>query len=238
LSDTDEVEVKYPYDRHGLAGKPSNKSKQAVRSAFLTFVDANSHPNGRQAGSYSPQFFFIPKFTRIDPPKLGEKDYDTKANASVVWVFNHIQEETGKDTCSAFAARDWLKKYCPKVALHPHKSDYCDTSKFCKEEVSRQQAILKRLLQSGSAQEQEVKDVEAKIKVSEEELHTHREDASTARDYNNLMTTKCKEEWEEITALSMEQDPSEETVSKLTVAKHTFTLVLSADFQQSKLTPH
>ena len=95
LSDTDEVEVKYPYDRHGMAGKPSNKSKQAVRSAFLTFVDANSHPNGRQAGSYSPQFFFIPKFTRIDPPKLGEKDYNTKANASVVWVFNHIQEETG-----------------------------------------------------------------------------------------------------------------------------------------------
>ena len=93
-------------------------------------------------------------------------------------------------------------------------------------------------MQSGSAQEQEVKDVEAKIKVSEEELHTHRDDASAARDYYNLMTTKCKEEWEEITTLSMEQDPSEETVSKLTVAKHTFTLVLSADFQQSKLTPH
>ena len=238
LRDTDEVEVKYPYERHGLAGQPSNRSKLAVRSAFLTFVDANSHPNGCQAGSYSPQFFFIPKFTRIDPPKPGEKDFDVKAKSSVVWTFNHTQEETGGGTCSAFAARDWLKNDRPKVALHPHKSDYCDTCKYLKEELSRQQAILKRLSQSGSAKEEELRDVQAKITATEEEFHSHKVEANAARDHYNQMIKKCKTQWAEINRLSMEQNPSQNTVSKLVVAKHTFTLVLSADFQQSKLIPH
>ena len=48
----DEVEVKYPHERHGLAGKPSNKSKPAMRDAFLQFVDNNSHPNaGKQVAT-------------------------------------------------------------------------------------------------------------------------------------------------------------------------------------------
>ena len=46
----DIVEVQYPHDRNGLAGKVSNHSKSDVMSEFLDFVDANSQPNGRQAG--------------------------------------------------------------------------------------------------------------------------------------------------------------------------------------------
>ena len=57
---------------------------------------------------------------------------------SVVWVFNRAQEEVGEGTCSGFAARQWLHKFRPKVALHPHKTDYCDTSKFNKEYISCQ----------------------------------------------------------------------------------------------------
>ena len=120
LSDEDEVEVKFPHEKYGLQGKPGNHSKPLVRDAFLRFVDASSQPNGRHAGSFSPQFYFISKFTRIDPPKTGEKDFDTKAHASVVWTFNHAQAETGQPPCSAFAARQWLKDHRPKVALHPH----------------------------------------------------------------------------------------------------------------------
>lgn len=63
LGNNENVEVKFPHEQHGLTGKPSNHSKPAVKDAFLRFVDSNSHPNGRQAGSYSPQFYFIPKFT-------------------------------------------------------------------------------------------------------------------------------------------------------------------------------
>ena len=238
LCDDDEIEVKYPYERHGLAGKSSNNSKPAVKEAFLQFVDANSHPNGRQAGSYSPLFYFIPKFTRIDPPKEGERDFETKATASVVWVFNHAQEEAGKKTCSAFAARQWLKEFRPKLALHPHKSDYCDTCKYLKEEISRQSAVLKRLMQAGSAQEQGIRDVETKVEESEELLRSHKEEASAARDYYNEMTQSCGVKWNKIIELSNQQSPSDEAAEQLAVAQHTFTLVLSADYQQNKLIPH
>ena len=81
-------------------------------------------------------------------------------------------------TCSAFGARKWLKTFRPKIALHPHKSDYCDTCKLIKEEKSRQAAILKRLMQAGSAEEQKIREVEANIEVSEERLRSHKEDAS------------------------------------------------------------
>ena len=86
-----------------------------------------------------------------------------------------------------------------------------------KEDVSRQQAILKQ--PSGSAQEQELKDIEDKIKASEEELRAHKEEANSARDYYNHMIKACRAQWEEINALSMEEDPSQGTVSKLMVAK-------------------
>lgn len=76
--DDDIVEVQYPHEWHGLAGHTSNHAKQAVMKEFLHFVDSNSQPNGRQASSYSAQFFFLPKFTRIAAPKVGEKNYDTK----------------------------------------------------------------------------------------------------------------------------------------------------------------
>lgn len=49
---------------------------------------------------------------------------------------------------------------------------------------------------------------------------------------------KCKDSWKEISQLSVEQDPSPEVVSQLAVARHKFTLVLSADYQQSKLIPY
>ena len=76
----EDVEVKFPHEQPGLTGKPSNHSKPAVRDAFLKFVNINSHPNGRQVRSYSPQFYFIPKFTRIVPPMPGEEILRQKPN--------------------------------------------------------------------------------------------------------------------------------------------------------------
>ena len=76
--------------------RTSNHAKQSVMADFLDFVDANSQPNGRQSGSYSAQFFFHPKFTRIAPPKQGEKNYDEKARSSLVHEFNRVQGEMRK----------------------------------------------------------------------------------------------------------------------------------------------
>ena len=129
----------------------SNHAKQSVLSDFLTFVDANSQPNGRQEGSYSAQFFFHPKFSRIAPPRQGEKNFDDKAHTSLVAEFNRVQRESGKSTCGPTAASEWLQKHRPKVALHPSMTDYCDTCKSLKEELCRTQAISNRLHQSGSA---------------------------------------------------------------------------------------
>ena len=77
LVDDDEVvEVQYPHERHRLSGKQSNLAKTEVMRDFLEFVDLNSQPNGRQAGSYSAQSFLLPKFTRIAAPRDGEKNCD------------------------------------------------------------------------------------------------------------------------------------------------------------------
>ena len=117
VDDEDVVEVQYPHECHGLAGRISNHSKLEVMAQFLQFLDANSQPNGHQAGSYSAQFFFHPKFTRIAPPREGEKNYEEKAHPSLVYEFNRIQKEVGRQTCGSTAATEWLKQHRPKVAL-------------------------------------------------------------------------------------------------------------------------
>lgn len=77
----EEIDVQYPHNQHGLARKPSNHAKPSELQDFLDFVDNNSAPNGRQAGSYSAQFYFLPKLQRIEPPKSTEKNHDMKAQA-------------------------------------------------------------------------------------------------------------------------------------------------------------
>ena len=59
------VSVRYPHERHGLAGKPSNQAKQSVKTDFLTFVDVNSQPNGRREDSSSATHYFLPQFKTI-----------------------------------------------------------------------------------------------------------------------------------------------------------------------------
>ena len=109
------------------------------------------------------------------------------------------------------------------------------TCKYNKKYISRQQAILKCLSQSGSAPEQSLRDVQAEISAAEEELCVHKEVATAAREYYTEMTQKCKDSWKEMSQLSVEQDPSPEVVSQLAVARHKFTLVLSADSNKVRL---
>ena len=236
--DIDEiVEVQYPHDRHGLAGRASNHSKQEVMAQFLDFVDSNSQPNGRQAGSYSAQFFFLPKFTRIATPRDGEKNYDEKSRSSLVAEFNRVQRESGRQTCGSTAAVEWLKKHRPKVALHPSMTDYCDTCKYLKEQLSRNQAIINRQQQSGSALEENLRSLESTKDNLERELQSHKDTATKARDYYKQMTDKCKQQWSKIKQLTAIRIPSRSEKEQLQIAQHSFTLTISADYQQSKLIP-
>ena len=239
LEDNDELDVKYPYESHGLAGKPSNRAKSAVLSCFLQFVDANCQPNGRPSDSYSPQFYFLSKFTRIVPPKKNDPKYDDVAKRSVISVFNNTQQLEGKDMVGDSTARGWLQQYRPKVAVHPQYTDYCDKCKRIQEDISRKQAIRKRLHQSGNATEEELQLNEETIEALHEEKRQHATDAANARDFYKKSIQKCQESWTEIQKLlsiPVTARTAQEN-ARLATLKHTFTLVLSADYQQSKLIP-
>jgi len=59
-------------------------------------VDVNSQLNGHHNGSYSAQYYFLPKFTPIDPPKNGEPNYGENEKSSLLSEFNWAQREQGK----------------------------------------------------------------------------------------------------------------------------------------------
>ena len=94
------IQVRFPHERHGNAGKPSNSVKTTVRDEFLQFVDNNSQPNGRSADSTGPTFYFSPKFTTIQTPKPSAAHYEDRVARSVVGEFNRVQREQGKSECS------------------------------------------------------------------------------------------------------------------------------------------
>ena len=111
LGDDEDVEVRYPYEQHGLLGKTSNRAKTDVMNDFLKFVDNNSTPNGRQADSRCPTFYFLPKFRRIEPPKPDEKDFDEKLSCCLVREFNRAKESERRSIAGAYAIRQWLKQH-------------------------------------------------------------------------------------------------------------------------------
>ena len=146
-----------------------------------------------------------------------------------------MQAERGKPTCGNTAATDWLQKHRPKVALHPSMTDYCDTCKHLKEELSRNQAVLNRLQQSGSAPAGELRARETTKEL--EELVQHKSMATKSREYYKSTTDKCKQQWKKIEQLTNQPVLSRSEKEELATTKHCFTATISADFQQSKLIP-
>ena len=154
-------------------------------------------------------------------------------------MFNAAQQLEGKDTVGDSTARGWLQQYRPKVAIHPHYTDYCDTCKRLNEDIRRKEAIGKRLTQSGNATEEELRFNEEAIKALREESRQHATDAENARQFYNSTVQKCQESWtniQRLMAIPPNARTAEET-AQLATLKHTFTLVLSADYQQAKLIP-
>ena len=116
-------------------------------------------------------------------------------------------------------------------------TDYCDTCKYLREQLSRQQAILNRLQQSGSALETEVKEIEKTKTDLEEELKQHKITATKAREFYKSTIDKCKQQWNTISQLTAIRSPTRREREELQTARHCFTLAISADYQQSKLIP-
>ena len=59
--------------------------------------------------------------------------------------------------------------------------------------------------------------------------------ATKTLEYLNITMEKCKEQWNKITQLEMNQILTTEEREKLKMLKHCFTLTISGDYQQSKL---
>ena len=206
-------------------------------------MEQNIVPNGRTSESYGRNYYLNIKFQRIDPPKANEKDYEQKSKSSVVAEFNRAQQALGKEVISAFTFREWLTKYFEKdrgikIGICPHMTDYCDTCKQLKVEIQRSCTIIRRMRESGNANPSTLRDCEQELLSFESNVLQHKTDAQSARSHYKEAIEKCKTSWKRIEELSNKSELVPEEQEELDRLQHCFSLVLSADFQQSKLVPH
>ena len=85
--------------------------------------------------------------------------------------------------------------------------------------------------------ETEVKTIETTKANLEEELRQHKTTATIAREYYKSTIDRCRQQWNTISQLTTIRSPTRTERDELQTARHCFTLVISADYQQSKLIP-
>lgn len=112
--------------------------------------------------------------------------------------FNRAQESEGRGTAGAYAIQQWLKQHRPKVAIHPHKVDYCDFCKRMETELSRLRQTIKHLRQSGSATAEDIQSNEQSITQIEQELREHKSHASESQTFYRETTAKCEDMWKKM----------------------------------------
>ena len=232
------VQVRYPHERHGLAGKTSNSAKVDTQKEFLEFVDVNSQPNGRSADSTGPTFYFLSKFSTIQMPKNTVAHYEERLSRSVVGEFNRSQREKGGKEISNGTSSNWLKAFRPKVQVCPHQEDYCDTCSKSKAEITGKQTTINRLKPSAHASPEEIKRLEDDITSLKQQLENHRSEAARSHEYYIEATKHCSEEWDRIMSLQQKEVLSDEDRATLDRLRQKFDLVLSTDFQMQKLVPY
>jgi len=160
------VEVRYPHERHGNAGRVSKSANVGTREQFLEFVDLNTQTNGHSADSTGPTMYFIPKFPTIQTPKRTVPHYEQCVSRSVVGEFNRSLLKKGRKETSNGSSHNWLKTFHPKVAVSPHMEDYCDTCAKNKATISANQTTINRLRQSVQAFPKEIMKLEDEIKTT------------------------------------------------------------------------
>ena len=209
-----------------------------IHQQFLEFVDMNSQPNSRSADSSGPTVYFSPKFTTIQMPKKGTSHYQERVKRSVVGEFNRTQRESGRGECSNGSSHNWLKSDRPKVAICPHREDYCDTCSKHKISINAKQTTINRLKQASNSEPEELQKLEAELVDLKEEQERHRQTAQKAHEYYVEETARCAFRWKQIKELEEKTTLSDDEKETLAVLKHRFNLVLSADYQQCKLVPY
>ena len=185
--------------------------------------------------STGPTSYFVSKFKTIQTPKLGVTNYEERLSSSVVGEFNRSQREAGRKECCNGTSHNWMKAHRPKVAICPHKQDYCDQCTKMKVDIYSKQTTINRLLRSADASPELLKELEDEMDVIRKDLGVHCKEAQDSHAYHIEVIDCCVKDWEKISDLSGSVlEDSEE----LTTLKRTFTLVISADYQMSKLIPN
>ena len=92
--------------------------------------------------------------------------------------------------------------------------------------------------QSANAEAEEIKWLEDDISALNQALENHRQVAQASHQFFVDVTKQCAAEWAEICELERKPSLTDDENEKLAVLKHKFTLVISADYQMSKLVPY
>ena len=136
---------------------------------------------------------------------------------------NCAQSAIEHQTMGASMFRRHLQKLFPCMGICPHNEDYCDTCRSNEIQLKRSTYIQCKIKESGNTKE-EVRQLEEQVAAVNCDKSQHLTDAKQERHFFNKMTERCKEDWK--AALRDE------------LARHRFTLVRSADYQQAKLAPY
>lgn len=215
LESSAKIKVRYPHERHKNAGRVSNSAKTSLMDDFLLFVDINSQPNGRSAGSHGPTRYFLSKFNSIQSPKKNVSNYQERLERSVVGEFCRAQVAMGKNSCSNGSASNWLRKHRPKVATSPRQKDYRDTCAGYNVRIQSKQTTLNHIRQTGSSSALEQQQLQEEMKTLRDSLEDHRKKAQRSHEDYISLTERCKKEMEKINTLDEKTDRSREEEDEL-----------------------
>lgn len=87
---------------------------------------------------------------------------------------------------------------------------------------------MRLITESGNSSSQKLEPHEKELAALMKEQREHLQDAKLARNFYNEMVERCKEQWSRLSTPE----------GGISANCHSFTLVLSADYQQAKLTPY
>ncbi len=154
----------------------------------------------------------------------------------MVYEFNRTLG--GNKRISDGTAKKWLKTYRPKHAISPRKTDYCEMCVECREQKRRHETISMRLLQNGNCDEDEIRENKALAESYGLLLEEHKTDAGNELRHYRQETGKNRTLLRSMERLQKRFSNSEEDATKLPEYAKQIVFCLSADYQQSKLTPH
>ena len=147
-------------------------------------------------------------------------------------------KQQGKKTCSDRSAFRWLKEHRPKHAISPPRTDYCDLCKELNEKINRHNTILQRLRQSGNSSDAQLHENEVLLDQAKNNLAAHKLRAQKALEHYKFTIEQCEKNWKAILELISKDTLDVAEEKELERRQASFMLVLSADYQMTKLIPH